>query len=66
MKWVLLNKTHVNTDHLDAFRWEDGDLLINYGMDSATYRFDDPDRRLYLMLCHRLGVIPFEEIADGK
>lgn len=65
MKWVLLRRTHVNTNNLDAFRWADGELIMNFTGDPCPYRYEDPDRGLYVKLCHFLGVRPVEVEVSG-
>lgn len=64
MKWVELRGIHVNTDQMTAFFWRNGSLAI-YHTDAKRVMMDDPDRHLYLKLCHQLGVRPAEEVADG-
>lgn len=66
MKWVLVARTHINTDLVQAFFWTEGQLTIWVVADDVSMKFRDPDRALYLKLCRALGVRPVEEAADGK
>lgn len=67
MKWVDIYGIHVNTDHLECFTWFDGELHIFFRADRQETRIKDPDRKLYVKLCHLLGVRPAEEVQiDGK
>ena len=70
MSWVTIKKTHVNADNLDAFRWENGELVVFFNGDNTAQKWDDPNRELYRYLCRRLTVCPVtedteEEDADG-
>ena len=69
MKWVLLNRTHVNTDLVSAFRWEDGYLLLWFVGDPVDdpAHYPDPEKKIYTKLCHQLGNLSAEEVtSDGK
>jgi hypothetical protein len=66
MKWVLLNKTHVNTNTVTAFRWDDGELLLWFIGEEKPAKYRDPYLSLYLQLCHALGVRPYEEESHDK
>lgn len=62
MKWVTIDKTHLNTNHIVAFYWCNGKLAIT--PNSANPKpviWEDPDRELYLKLCRQQGVQPVME-----
>lgn len=64
MKWVTLGNTHINTNQLTVFFWQDGDLVL-YHADGKRVRLEDTDRELYLDLCRKQGVRPvMEDLAD--
>lgn len=65
MKWVLINMTHVNTNNIDCFRWEDGKLYVWFVAEKIPSEWDDPDRELYLRLCRQQGIRPYEEERNG-
>ena len=65
MKWVLLDGRHINTNQIRLFRWVQGWLYIFYAGDATVERLADPDRKLYLQLCHALGVQPTEEVGEN-
>jgi len=60
MKWVELDKTHINTDHVQGFYWRRGVLVLTF-VGRAPERWDDPKRELYLKMCRSQGVRPCEE-----
>lgn len=65
MKWVLIQRIHINTDRIQSFHWIEGRLYVRFaGEDSVTFR--DPDREAYIRLCRCLGVRPMEGEHDGK
>jgi hypothetical protein len=66
MKWATINKTHVNTNNVDAFKWEDGELVIFFNSDEEPAKWRDPDRKLYLHLCRQQGVRPYEGGDDHE
>jgi hypothetical protein len=67
MKWTLIRCTHVNVNNVDAFKWEDGELVVFFNSDPEPAKWKDPDRQLYVKLCQALGVRPYEEgDTDGK
>lgn len=65
MKWVTVKLTHINTNNVDAFKWEDGELVVFFNSDPEPAKWIDPDRELYLQLCRQQGVRPVEEENDG-
>lgn len=65
MKWTTIYKSHVNTNNVDCFRWEDGLLLVWFIGSECPNKWDDPDRQLYLKLCRQQGIQPVEE-NDGQ
>lgn len=67
MKWIRIKGTHINTHLVTTFFWRDGQLWMNFSGDVETVTWDDPDRQLYVKLCHDLGVLPYEGVVpDGK
>jgi hypothetical protein len=64
MQWVELDKTHINTSHIQGFYWRKGALIITFN-GRAPERWDDLDRKLYLKLCDYLGIRPYEEDDYG-
>lgn len=61
MKWVTVNKTHINTNNIDCFRWGMGVLHIWFIGEKQPSEWDDPDRKLYLQLCRQQGIRPVME-----
>jgi hypothetical protein len=66
MKWVLIASRHVNTDNIDGFYWKKGVLNIYFSDNDAVTCFNDPDRELYVKMCHQMGVRPCEEVEHGQ
>ena len=65
MKWIVIQRIHINTDRILSFHWIEGRLFIKFGgEDSLSFR--DRDRKLYSHLCHCLGVNPVEEGQNGE
>lgn len=65
MKWVEIDKVHINTDLLNNFSKGNGYLFLNF-CGGKTVTISDRDGKLYLKLCHQLGVRPAEEVhGDG-
>lgn len=66
MKWVEIGGSHINTGLVLSFRGECGYLFLVF-VDGKSATIKDPDRKLYIKLCHQLGVRPAEEVQiDGK
>lgn len=60
MRWVLIDGTHINTDNVRSFYWDDGVLYISYN--TGNYNtWSDPDKALYIRLCHLLGLRAAED-----
>lgn len=60
MKWVLIKEFHINTAMIQAFYWNDFELVIALeGRPELVC--PDPDRELYLKLCRQQGIRPYEE-----
>ena len=64
MKWVEIFGTHTNTDLIETFAWFDGELQLKFVADPKIVKLDDPDRKIYIKLCHQLGVRPCEEVQE--
>lgn len=64
MKWVLIDGVHINTDLLTKFRREKGYLFLRF-FGGNTITILDRDGKLYLKLCHQLGVRPVEEVREN-
>lgn len=65
MRWVRVDRIHINTYQVQSFHWIDGRLYIRYGgNDVLTFR--DPNQERYIRLCSQLGVIPNEEVPNDK
>lgn len=60
MKWVLIDGTHINTDNVRTFYWNNGVLYIFYTSGSPN-TWSDPDKARYIRLCHLLGLRPAED-----
>lgn len=60
MRWVLIDGTHINTDHVRTFYWDDGVLYIYYNTRGHT-TWSDPDKARYTRLCHLLGLRAAED-----
>ena len=60
MKWVTVNRTHINTNNLDCFCWDGvtSELTLWYSGDKTPVVYQDPDRALYLKLCRQQGIAP--------
>lgn len=66
MKWVIVDRLHLNTDRIEGFHWIEGQLCIRFaGSDALIFR-KDPERKKYLKLCAQLGVRPVEAETDGQ
>lgn len=61
MKWVIIKKTHINTNLVETFYWCDGRLIIAFVGEDQPAVWEDPDRKLYLQLCRQQGIRPYEE-----
>ena len=67
MKWICIKGTHVNTTRVDSFYWKEGHLCVWFAGQQVVTTWEDPDRELYIKMCHALGVRPYEEVdEDGK
>jgi hypothetical protein len=66
MKWVDIKGTHINTNLILSFYWGDGQLIVSFAGDTIPTGWDDPDRELYVKLCHQMGVRPCEEVEHGE
>lgn len=66
MRWICIKGTHVNTHRIDTFFWSDGKLWVNFAGESDTTIWDDPDRELYVKMCHLMGLRPEEDEEDGE
>lgn len=60
MRWVLIGGTHINTDNVRTFYWDNGVLYIFYTSGSLNTWYD-PDKARYTRLCHLLGLRPAED-----
>ena len=65
MKWICVDGTHINTNRVDSFYWRDGKLWVCFADVPDPAHWDDPDRALYIKMCHDLGVRPREEDDEG-
>lgn len=65
MKWILVKDLHINTDQVQAFQWVDGRLRVWFAEKEVLTLFADPDKKLYIKMCHLLGVRPVEEDPNG-
>lgn len=66
MKWILINELHINTDQVQTFYWMGGLLVIRFAEGGRQKFLTDPDKKLYIKMCHLLGVRPAEEDPSGK
>ncbi len=67
MKWIVVKGTHINTHQLETFFWRGGMLWLCFAGDPTPTTWNDPDRELYIKMCHALGVRPYgEDDEDGK
>lgn len=67
MKWICVNGTHINTTRLETFFWRGGMLWLYFTGSLTPTTWKDPDRELYVKMCHALGVRPYKEgDEDGK
>ena len=58
MKWVNIMTTAVNTDNMDAFKWENGTLYVFFNSQEKPDEWEDPDAQLYYKLCRAVYVVP--------
>lgn len=65
MKWILIKDLHINTDHVQTFHWARGRLVIGFTGEGRPWTWEDPDKQLYIKMCHLLGVRPVEEDPNG-
>ena len=65
MKWIAVNGTHINTNRIDTFYWKAGYLCVWLAGSDDPTAWEDPDRDLYIKMCHTLGVRPCEEDDEG-
>lgn len=69
MQWVTIGTAHWNTDHIQAFNWFAGRLVVwwrGVAESEGPEEYIDPDRVKYLQLCAAVGVAPLEVGAHGK
>lgn len=61
MKWVEIDGTHINTNNIQSFYWnEHDDMLEIWWVGTSTKAvIPDPDRTHYFKLCRLLGVRPY-------
>ncbi len=60
MRWVLIDGTHINTDNVRTFYWDNSVLYIYYVGTGEPGSCHDPDKVHYIRLCHLLGLRPAE------
>lgn len=62
MNFVTINEIHVNLDHVTAFCWDDGCLVMEFNGNNKNHlRFTDPYHTEYEKLCARLILLPITE-----
>lgn len=61
MKWAEIQGTHINTNQIQVFYWDEGELRIHLQGDMQPIIWDDPDRELYKRLCRQQGTRVWEE-----
>lgn len=68
MRWVTIGRAHWNADHIEAFYWADGRLVVYWHdrEENNMESYKDPDRAQYNRLCRALGMAPVEVDPDGK
>ena len=67
MRWICIKGTHINAHRVESFYWGAGTLRIWFAGNRTPLVWEDPDRELYVKMCHVLGVRPDEEDdAGGK
>ena len=60
MKWVEVNRNHINTHQVQNFFWSSGSLMIVWAGSGKSEMLPDPDKRFYHKLCRGLGLRPYE------
>ena len=65
MRWICINGTHINTHQVATFFWRDGKLWVWYRGEQEAVTWEDPDRVLYVKMCHAVGTMPYEEDDEG-
>ena len=68
MKWVTVGRAHWNADHIEAFFWAAGQLVVYWHdrEENNVESYKDPDRALYIRLCRAVGLAPVEVVSDGE
>ena len=65
MKWVLIEKSYFNMDHIQAFNWKWRKLYI-YRWDGEMESYNDSTGEIYKRLCLAAGVRPLEVGSNGE
>lgn len=58
MRWVLVNKSRINMDHVRSFYWSGGCLHIQFLDTVGSRDWQDPDRKYYYRMCWSQGIRP--------
>ena len=61
MKWVLINRCHINMNNVDCFHCVAGTLRIYFHGNEEPMEYKDPDGKLYRKLCRSQGIRTYEE-----
>jgi hypothetical protein len=65
MRWVFIDRIHINTEKVQSFHWIEGRLYVRFGANDSVV-FKDPEREKYIRLCGQLGVRPVEDDENGE
>ena len=65
MFWSKIFKTHVNRQTLTSIKWDEGELMVWFIGEEKPAKWDDPDQKLYLKLCHEMGFQDGHLCPDG-
>lgn len=57
VKWITIEGSHINTDTIATFYWEDG-VLTMWRSNNAMLEWEDPDKKLYHMICRAVDLAP--------
>lgn len=66
MSFVNIEGTHVNTDLIQTFFWEENELIVHVLGYLKPLAWEDPKQAIYRKLCRQLGVRPCEEVAENE
>jgi hypothetical protein len=60
MAWAKLGDMRVNTDAIDSYQWDHGDLIVLWRGNEDHEQYDDPDGALLRALDDACGLSPVD------